>query len=93
MSSTTYSPTVSITVRYLGPTDTRGSRFRVFRSDGTYAQDPDRLTVPFNHGLSSSERPVDAVDQYLARKGDGWHGRWVVAGANDREYIAVRVGA
>lgn len=89
-SSVDYSPTVAITVRYLGPTNATGARFRVFRSDGTYNEDPDRLTVDYDYGLSQSDRAADCVRRYLEQKGDGWQGTWTVAGANDAEYIAVR---
>lgn len=90
-SSVTYSPTVAIRVRYLGPTNVTGARFRVFRADGTYNEDPYRLTVNYDHGLSHADRAADCVRRYLEQKGDGWTGAWTVAGASDTEYIAVRV--
>lgn len=90
-----YSPSVAIRVRYIGPSNTRGSRFRVWRADDVWANDPDRIEVPFAHEYSHGERASRCVEQYLAKKDErsGWDGRWVVAGASGSEYIAVKVGA
>lgn len=88
--STTVTPaqSVAVIVRYCGPTDTTGSRFRVFRADGPYNDDPDRLTVAYDYGAKDAH--VAALAAYLARKGDGWAGAWTVAGANGTDYVAVR---
>lgn len=93
MDNITYSPNVAIRARYLGPTNYRGSRFRVWRADGTWQEDPDRIEVSFDHGLSQSDRARDLIARYLANKGDNWQGHWVVAGASDSDYIAIKVSA
>ena len=88
--SVEYSGRVGIRVKYLGPTNYRGSRWRVWRSDDTYANDPDAITVSYDHALGTGgPNAVAAVQQYLARKDEGWDGRWIIAGAGDSEYIAV----
>jgi hypothetical protein len=96
-----YTGLVGIRVSYLGPTNTKGSRWRVHRADGKYGEDPDRLTVPFGHGLSVGDQVAAAVKEYLDRKakrhaaesegGEGWPGRWVLAAAGLDEYIATWV--
>lgn len=91
-----YAWSCGIRVKYLGPTNYRGSRWRVWRADETYANDPDAFTTPYNHALNGSENACAAVRGYLSQKlprreGGSWAGRWVLAGANDSEYIAVRV--
>lgn len=90
MSAATITPahSVAIVVRYCGPTNSSGARFRIFRADGPYREDPDRLTVGYDYGATDAH--VAALAQYLARKGDGWAGGWTVAGAGDRDYVAVR---
>lgn len=88
-----YAWCVGIRVRYLGPTDTMGSRYRVWRADDSYAMDPDAMTLSYDHALTGSENACAAVRAYLAQKAgqiSSWAGRWVLAGANDSEYIAVR---
>lgn len=90
-----YAWSCSIRVRYLGPTNYRGSRWRVWRGDGTYAQDPDAMELGYNHALSSSENALAMVRAYLKKKEDhsGWEGRWTMAGCGDSEYVAVKAGA
>jgi len=89
-----YAWSVAIRVRYLGPTNTLGSRWRVWRADEIAADDPDAMTVPYDHALNGSDGACAAVAQYLeAKESESWAGRWVLAGANDREYIAVKAAA
>lgn len=83
---------VGIRAKYIGPGNVRGSRWRVWRADETWAGDPDRLEVPYFHELSSGgDNAAAAVREYLARKGDGWDGRWVVACGSTDGYVAVMV--
>lgn len=85
-----YTWCVGIRAKYLGPTNNRGSRVRAWRADTTYAGDPDAITVSYDHALGGSDNAVAAINAYLAQKSEGWSGRWVVAGADDSSYIAVR---
>lgn len=90
-----YAWCVGIRAKYIGPSNTLGSRWRVWRADETYRADPDAVTVPYDHAISSGgEQAAAAIRVYLERKGDNasWHGRWVVACASDSEYIAVKAG-
>lgn len=86
---------VGIRVRILQPTNTAGARFRVWRSDENYGGDPDRVTVGYNHALDSADNAAAAVKYYLSRKdpehSDSWQGRWVLADAGGRNWLAVRV--
>lgn len=85
---------VGVRAKYLGPSNTRGSRWRVWRADDTYAGDPDAITVPYNHAVNSgADNAAVAIEQYLARKDDGWDGRWVVACGSVDSYVAVKVPA
>lgn len=90
-----YAWCVAIRVRYLGPTNYRGSRWRVWRADDTYAADPDAMELGYNHALNASDNAAAMVRAYLKKKADndGWNGRWVVAGHGDSEYVAVKAGA
>jgi len=91
-----YSNHVGIRVRVLGYTVTKGLRLRVWRSDSTYNDDPNRLTVDWSHDLNGSDNAVAAVGAYIAAAGDGWDGghwsHWVIAGAGTDEWIAVWSG-
>lgn len=93
--SVRYSYSVGIRVKVLGPTNTHGTRLKVFRSDSTYADDPDRITVHWEYALSGSDNGVAAVNAYLAGKmatehGDSWRGSWVMASASPNEWVAVK---
>lgn len=88
-----YAWCVGIRAKYLGPTNYRGARYRAWRADETYAQDPDAVTVPYDHALNGSGNAEAAIRSYLAKKEgqlSSWSGRWVVACAGDSEYLAVR---
>lgn len=87
-----YAWCVAIRVKYLGPSNTLGSRWRVWRADETYNSDPDRKELGYNHALSGSETACAMVRAYLKDKdSDAWSGRWVLAGADRESYIAIRV--
>lgn len=89
--TTFYCYRVGIMVHVMPPTNTRGTRLRVYRSDCTYADDPDRLTVAWDHGLNGSDNACAAVDQYLARKDASWQGAWVVASATQTVWHATYI--
>jgi len=83
---------VGVVAQYRGPTNTRGSRWRVWRGDETYASDPEAITVPYDHALSTgADNAGAAILQYLARKSDGWAGAWHVAASGHDCYVAIRV--
>lgn len=84
---------VAIRVRVLMPTNTQGTRLRVWRADASWVDDPKRKTVSWDHGLDGSDNAVAAVAAYLdGLDGDlGWDGEWVIAGASSAEWIAVQV--
>ena len=67
-----------IRCRFYGPTNTRGSRIGVRRFDPPCAgNDPNRITVSWDHALSLTENYVAAVQQYVTRA--GWGGTWAVS--------------
>lgn len=76
---------VVIRATYHGPTNTRGTRIRVRRWDGSGGH----ITVAWNYALNSGENYAAAVETYLARV--GWDGRWTVAQC-DGGAVAVYVG-
>ena len=86
---------VGIRAKYIGPSNTLGSRWRVWRADETYRSDPDSITVPYDHALNTgAENAGAAIAKYLKRKtghGASWVGRWIVASATDDSYVAVKV--
>lgn len=83
---------VGVRAKYVGPTNTLGSRWRVWRADDTYRGDPDAVTVSHRHDLSSgADNAAAAIKVYLAGKGDGWDGRWIVACGDVNGYVAVKV--
>lgn len=62
----------AITTKYIGPTDTRGSRVKAFTESGL------SLTVGWNNEFNSEENHRNAAHA-LAKK-LGWHGQWVGGG-------------
>jgi len=81
---------VVIRATYHGPTNTRGTRIRVRRWDGSaWGEDPNRITVGWDYALNTGENYAAAVREYLARA--GWDGRWTVAQC-DGGAVAVYVG-
>lgn len=80
-------PIVGVRIRYLGPTNHAGSRFRVWRADGSYGEDPNRVTVSYDYGARHPEET--ALREYLQRA--GWDGRWMIACAGSCDRVAVRV--
>lgn len=94
-----YPGRVGIRIVYSGPTNTKSSRWRINRADGTYNDDPDRLTISYESGLDTRGNVINAVEQYLANKrrkdkhGEGWPGRYVIAACAGDEYIATWIGA
>lgn len=67
-----------IRCRFYGPTNTRGSRIGVRRFDPPAAgNDPNRVTVSWDHSLGLVENYVAAVQEYVTRA--GWVGTWAVS--------------
>lgn len=70
----------AITTRYLGPTNTKGSRVKATDNDGH------SITISYNSGLRSEEAHAEAAIA-LCRK-LGWHGH-LAAGALKEGYAFV----
>lgn len=87
MSTVTESHRCAIRTKYLGPTDSRGSRIRVWRADSTYRDDPHAITVPWDYAVYVGENHAHAIAQYVTEAGwttSEWGpGRWVVGGGQD----------
>lgn len=60
----------AITVKYMGPTNNRGSRLKVSDNDGH------SMVVPYDHGMNDEERVARAALAFLAKM--DWKGRWVM---------------
>lgn len=72
---------VAIQTKFLGPTNYRGSRIRVWRCDSAYANDPHALTLGWNHALDPGENHDGALRAYIEAAGWDWpNGRWVTGG-------------
>lgn len=74
-----HSHRVALVTKYLGPTNTRGSRIRARRADHRTG-DPE-VAVLYDYALNTTENHLAAV-QALASKlqWDGARGRWVTGG-------------
>ena len=70
---------VAIVTKYLGVTDHRNSRIRVWRADSTYSGDPQAITVDWDHDLDVRENHDSAVAAYL--QGTDWGGVWITGGS------------
>jgi len=75
---------VSLSAKYLPPTNHRGSRIVVCRADG--GRDPMRLVVSWDYSLDVADNYAQAFAQYNARQ--NWGGSWVI-GSTDSGYVAV----
>lgn len=73
---------VAITTKYMGPTNTRGSRIKAQRADGGAS-----VTVSYDYALNTQDNHAAAV-QALVDKLDWTDVNWVL-GATDKGYVAV----
>lgn len=95
---------VSIIIRFLGPTNTKPARLKVYRSDYKPGDEWKPTTISYdeyayalahkdhvNHGLASScrDRYEYAVSLYLKRV--GWAGKWSIGSLNGCDHVAVCV--
>lgn len=60
---TTMSPTQGITVRYIGPTDTKGARLKATSASGI------SVTIPYPHDAPERDKPCRAVDALCDKLG------------------------
>ena len=79
---------VSVFTTFLPPTNHRGARVKVKRTDHTQG-DP-TLTVSWDHALNVAENHADAVRQFVEML--GWdHSDWLVSHHNNRGYVGVAI--
>jgi hypothetical protein len=77
---------VSVVTTFLPPTNHRGSRVKVKRSDHK-SGDP-TLTVSWDHALNTEENHAEAIRQFVIVL--GWGDRdWLVAHSSERGFIGV----
>jgi len=70
----------SITVKYLGPTDTKGSRFKATHPGNTKS-----VTLPYDYDLSAAENEWQAARALILKLGwDENVSRWVRGTINQR---------
>ena len=74
----------AITVKYLGPTNSRGARVKA-SAGGTQGN----VTLPFRHDLSMEQNIAAAVDELLLRY--EWDNPYVLGALADGTYVAVAV--
>ena len=73
----------AITTKYIGPTNTKGSRIKASCAAGS-------LTVHYDDGLNSEEAHAAAAKALIAKM--GWTGNWHIGGLpDDRGYCFVCV--
>lgn len=86
---------VAIVARYVGPTNTKGSRIHVHRADESWQADTYRHVHHWDYALDTGEQYAQAVAEYVDKRAaagnKSWRGRWVIAGGQDT-YYAVKVG-
>lgn len=72
----------AIITKYIGPTDSRGSRFKATAEGGLGT--PLSITVPYNYALNEEQNHAAAAHA-LAEK-HNWHGKWVGGGHPDGKH-------
>ena len=70
----------AITVKFLGPTDTRGARLKASAQAGS-------ITIPFEYGMPRELRNSDAAMRLCAKL--GWSGELVEGGLPDGDSVFV----
>lgn len=88
----TESHRTAIRTKFLGPTDYRGSRVRVWRADSSYSDDPHAMTISWEHALNPGENHTEAVRRYVAAADWNWPGGHWVVGGTDVGHVAVWSG-
>lgn len=74
----------SITTKYLGPTNSRGSRVKVSAPAGS-------VTVSWDYGVGETEMHAKAVRALIEKL--GWDGTWAAGGnADNSGYVFVWLG-
>lgn len=68
----------AIQTKYLGPTNSRGARIKVWAEAGA-------MIVSYDHALSAERNHVEAIRKYAEKW--GWFGRWTIGGA-EKGYVA-----
>jgi hypothetical protein len=79
---------VSVVSKYLGPTNHRGSRVKVMRSD--HRQGDPTLTVSWDHALDIGANHCEAIRQFIEML--EWDSNdWIVGHAGDGKCVGVQV--
>lgn len=81
----------SITTRYLGPTNSRGSRIKATARKASHGYPAQALAVPYGHGSTEEEhcRGAKALAEKL-----GWSGLWIGGGNIDENgYVFVNIAS
>lgn len=82
---------VAIKTKFLGPTNTRGSRVKATACDkGPFATAQRQVTVSWDHSLNSQDNHAAAAKALASKL--GWDGEWNIADGGD-VYIFVRTGS
>lgn len=88
-----YSNSVAIRVRVLPLYRGGATRMRVWRADDAFKNDPKGLIVSWSEDFNGYENACEAVRVYVQGHLDAGNStfdcRWLVAGANASEWIAV----
>ena len=81
---------VALRCKYLGATNTLGSRISVQRYEGNvWGKDPLRLTISWDYTLDIGANYAEAVRQYVERA--NWGGHWLTSTCTDGA-VALCVG-
>ena len=70
----------AITIKYLGATNTKGTRLKVTSNGGS-------ITVPLEYGAAQEQRIRKAVDALLNKL--DWNGEYIIGQLPSGDYVAV----
>lgn len=70
----------SVTIKYLGPTNLKGSRLKAFAEAGS-------VTIPYPHELNHDEGRAKALKAFLDKMERWPKTGWVLGGNNKEDYF------
>jgi len=82
---------ITISTKYVGPTNTRGSRVKAVTGDNNHATGkPDTITVPWDNARNSLDNHKAAAKALAERL--NWDGEWQ-GGDTETGYVFIRFGS
>lgn len=81
---------VSIELKYLSPTDSRGSRVKATARNSFGGRRGTSVTVGWDYGTDYTGNYQRAVSALIEKLGDSWHGTWAI-GHTETGAVAVLI--